>query len=277
MHRVINHLVQLQELTLIREQEAFMKGDRLGELDKAISGLRGELPPLVKTRFSNLQKKDLVAVVPASKGVCSTCGMKLPISLVQAVRAEKQIQHCPSCARILYYTDTLPRSMAKKQSRVAPRKIGMDRFSCAELMISELESTDKEGAIRELATRMEEENFVEHADKLVEAALRREAIIPTAVDQGLAFPHVRGVEGGGVTLGLGISTKGIDFALEHKGNTHIIFFVVIPTAANAFYLKLLAGLAETFMQPEAREKLCAEKDQKKLWKALKRLTKKTIV
>ena len=56
MHRDINHLVQLQELTLIREQEAFMKGDRLGELDDAIGGLREQLPPRIKTIFQKLQK-----------------------------------------------------------------------------------------------------------------------------------------------------------------------------------------------------------------------------
>ena len=45
--------------------------------------------------------------------------------------------------------------------------------------------------------------------------------------------------------------------------------IFIPTAANAFYLKLLAGLTETFMEAQAREKLLAEKEPNKLWRVLK--------
>ena len=52
--------------------------------------------------------------------------------------------------------------------------------------------------------------------------------------------------------------------------------MVIPTAVSTFYLKLLAGLTETFMAADARKKLLAEPDQTKLWKILVRLTKKTV-
>ena len=276
MQRVVNHLVQLQELVLIREQEAFMGGERLKELDESISAMTEQLPTQVRGMFTRLQKKDPVAVVPIAKGVCSTCGMKLPISLVQAVRAEKQVHHCPNCTRILYYADSPPRSVAKKQLRGEPRKTGIERFSSAELMIPRLEAKTTEDAIAELAHCMETELYVEHSDKLVEAALRREAIITTSVDHGLAFPHVRGVEGGGLSLSLGMSPKGIRFDQSARTLTRIVFFIVIPTAANAFYLRLLAGLAETFVATDARKKLMAETTPTKVWKTLKRLTRKTI-
>lgn len=277
MRRIINHLVQLQELKLAREQESFMGGDRLGQLDEAIGHLTEQLPSNVKSMFQKLQKKDTVAIVPISFGVCSTCGMKLPISLVQAVRAEQEIHPCPNCSRILYYTDAPPRSVARKQRRTEPRRVGIDRFSAAELMIPRLRASDRNSALQELADKMEKEGFVEKAEKLVEAALNREAILGTAVDHGLAFPHVRGVEGGGLTLSLGISQRGISFNHETKNLTHIIFFMIIPTAATAFYLKILAGLAETFMPNEARHALLAEEDPLKLWKLLKKLTRRTIV
>ena len=52
--------------------------------------------------------------------------------------------------------------------------------------------------------------------------------------------------------------------------------MVIPTAASAFYLKILAGLAETLMDEEAREKLLCEDTPEKLWKALVKVTRATI-
>jgi mannitol/fructose-specific phosphotransferase system IIA component (Ntr-type) len=110
----------------------------------------------------------------------------------------------------------------------------------------------------------------------VEHALQREAIVSTAVDHGLAFPHVRGVEGGGLTLACGLSRKGIPFGEEDKKPTKILFFMVIPTAASAFYLKLLAGLAESFTDAENRKAVLAAKDQDELWKALSKVTRATI-
>ena len=53
--------------------------------------------------------------------------------------------------------------------------------------------------------------------------------------------------------------------------------MVIPTAASAFYLKLLSGLTQSFSTKEARDALVAAKTQEELWKILAKATKKTIV
>ena len=52
--------------------------------------------------------------------------------------------------------------------------------------------------------------------------------------------------------------------------------MVIPTAASAFYLKLLAGLTETFMEDEARSALLATEDPTAMWKVLTKATRKAI-
>ena len=59
------------------------------------------------------------------------------------------------------------------------------------------EATTRDDAIREMALQMQKAGFIDDADKLVNAALQREAMASTALDHGLAFPHVRGVVGGG--------------------------------------------------------------------------------
>jgi mannitol/fructose-specific phosphotransferase system IIA component (Ntr-type) len=88
---------------------------------------------------------------------------------------------------------------------------------------------------------MQDEGFVEDGDQLLELAMQREAIISTAVDSGMAFPHVRGVEGGGLTMAVGIHKKGVKFGGPGRSLTRIFFFMVIPTATSAFYLKLISG------------------------------------
>ena len=278
MHPVTNHLIQLQELTLIRDEQkaAKRKGEHLEQLNSSIQAMTTELPGETRVMFEKLHKKDHIVIIPVSDGICAACGMKLPISLVQAVRMGKVIHSCPNCARMLYFPESAPKRVGSLSRRYEPTRVGISRFSSHSLMIPGLESTSKEGVIRELACKMETEDFVDKADKLVETALRREAIVSTAVDHGLAFPHVRGVEGGGLTLALGISRKGVKFGGSEKALTHIVFFMMIPIAASAFYLKLLAGLTETFMKPEARKAIMAEKDEAKLWKAMVKVTRATI-
>jgi mannitol/fructose-specific phosphotransferase system IIA component (Ntr-type) len=226
--------------------------------------------------FEKLQKRDRIAVAPVTDGGCAICGMRLPISLVQSISRGNEVLCCPNCAHILYVPVSVARRLGRAARRTEPRKVGISRFSSEALMIPQLESDNAEGVIRELATRMEKAGFVDDAEKLVEGGLSREAILSTAVDDGLAFPHVRGVEGGGLTLALGLSRQGVKFGAPDVSLTKIFFLIVIPTAASAFYLKLLAGLTETFMKTDARKALMAEKEPEKLWKALAKATRATI-
>ncbi len=277
MHPIINHLIQLQELCLIRdEQKAYKRMEQLSMLDASIESLAAQLPAEARQLYEKLHKRNPVVIVPVSNGGCAGCGMKLPISLVQTVRASQSMQHCPTCVRILYYPEAPVRRTVRAARRTEPQKIGITRFSSHTLMIPKLLATTRDEAVLELATVMQAEGFVDSPDRLVELALRREAIVSTAFEHGLAFPHVRGVEGGGLTLALGVSHKGIRFEESSKNLTRLIFFMVIPTAASAFYLKLIAGLAETFADAESRKKVMSEDDPEKMWKALVKVTRSTV-
>ena len=277
MQPIINHLVQLQELIVARaQQEAGMPGAQLDQLDASIASLTKELPADVNLQFSRLLQKSPLAIVPVVNGVCTACGMTLPVSLVYQVHAAEKIYPCPSCARLLFHREGGARSTRKSPRRSDPPKVGIERFSAETLMIPVLKGTDRDAILAEMCRKLEDEGFVDDSGKLLEAALRREAIIATAVENGLAFPHVRSVEGGALTLALGIASKGVKFDPAGKANTRIIFFMVIPTAASAFYLKLLAGLSQVFQKEENREKLLEADTPEKLWKALVKTTRQVI-
>ena len=276
MQSLINHLNQLQELVLIRDEHR-MTGDgaHLDRLNDSIDQMVSKLPPDVKSLYQRLYTKDHIVVAPMYNGCCSICGMRLPIAQVQAVRLCKQLQNCPSCARILFEETDAPRWVGEMPSRTAPRKSGISRFSAESLMIPALEAETRDGAIAELAALMEAKHFVSGADKLVHSALEREAVLSTAMEHGLALPHVRGVEGGGLTMALGISRKGIRFD-ESENLTHIIFLITIPTAVSAFYLRLLSLLTDTFLKEQNRNLLLAAETPAQLWKALTKATRYSI-
>ncbi|MDD5704428.1 MAG: PTS sugar transporter subunit IIA [Kiritimatiellae bacterium] len=275
MQSLINHLLQLQELVLIQdEHRATGDGAHLERLNGNIVEMTDKLPPQIKGFIQRLIKKDHIVMAPMHNGSCAICGMRLPISQVQAVRKLKELQTCPSCARVLYESSDAARWIGERQSRTEPRKVGIARFSAESLMIPNMKAEKRDDAIAELAECMQRERFVDNADKLVSAALERENILSTAMDNGLAFPHVRGIEGGGLTLAMGTNSKGIAFDGERLVN--IICFFTIPTAVSAFYLRLMAGLTEAFLKAQNREALLAAATPEQLWKSLVKATRYTI-
>lgn len=277
MKRTINQLIQLQELTIARQQQEASESDaHLGALRENISEMMDALPEELASQFVKLQKRDGLAIVPVNNGTCAGCGMNLPVSFIQAVRQAEKIYQCPTCARFVFLSDRAIRKKTPKTKRYDPKKTGIERFSSPALMIPNLQANNVEDAIRACAAKLKEADFIDDEEQLVEEALKREAIASTAVDQGLAFPHVRGVDGGGLSMVIAIHPDGFDMGSPKGEKTHILFFMTIPSAASAFYLKLLSGLIQTFRKKDAKEKLLACDNADQMWKTMLRLTKTSI-
>lgn len=277
MKKITNQLIQLQELIEAHTQQEAVSGrDRLEDLNRSIEAMTTALPPDVAGQFQRLRKKSHLAIVPLSNGVCTGCGMKVPVSQVHDVHAGTRLNPCPNCTRFLYQPESVPARRTLGSSPVGVSHAGISRFSHPDLMVTSLKAKDMEGVLLEMAQTMAAAGFVDNGSALAEAALRREAIMSTAVEHGIAFPHARGVEGGGLTLALGIHAKGVRFAPDSKELTRIIFFMAIPTAASAFYLRLLSGLTKTFGNAANRQALTGAKTPDALWKALKTTTRKVI-
>ena len=211
MRSTINHLIQLQELTLIRDEQRSIRGNAADthQLDESIQHLSETLEPEAKVIYDRLSKKDHIVMAPMNDGNCSVCGMKLAISQVQGVKQCKTLVACPSCARLLYDPSGAKWVGERPKRSSGERKMGIARFSAPSLMIAELQGTTPREAVEELARKLQENRFVDDAEKLVLAAMDRENTLPTSIGHGLAFPHVRGIEGGGLSLAFGISRKGI--------------------------------------------------------------------
>lgn len=276
-HKLINQLIQLQELVMANMQKrASMPQAHLEVLEKSIASLSSDLPQQVKSHFNRLLQKHPEAIVPVSTGICAGCGMALAKSLVNSVHKAEQMHRCPNCARFLYYPEQLIERERTSRVYGEARKTGIGRFTSPELMMVSLQGSTAEEVLAEMCGRMAEEGFVEDGSHLLDMALQREAIISTAVDNGIAFPHVRGVEGGGLSMLVGIHKKGVKFGGPGRTLTRIFFFMVIPTATSAFYMKLIAGLSRTFREKDASDALLAATTEDELWKALIKSTKKMI-
>ena len=277
MKSQINLLNQLQELVLTRdEHHQTGDGTYMDTLNQSIDALVDKLEPQPKAIYQRLYKKDHVVMAPMVNGCCAVCGMRLPISQVQQVRMAKTIQTCSSCGRMIYNEEEdAPRSIAEKAPRGAPRKTGISRFSAEEL-VCELKAETPADAVAELAEALAANHFVSNPAALVPVAMERESVLSTAIGDGLAFPHVRGVEGGGLTLALGVSKKGIEWNSATGEKANLVFFSVIPVAVSAFYLRLMAGLTEAFSKKENRDAVLAATTPAARWKAVMKATRYAV-
>ena len=117
-----------------------------------------------------------------------------------------------------------------------------------------LEATDRRGAIAELATVLAESTGIE-AERIVDAAWRREQALSTALGDGVAAPHAR-IEGlSNPAVALGIARAGIDFdALDGK-LVRIVILVATPVADESAQLELLADIAAKLADPATRAAL----------------------
>lgn len=277
MKNQINLLNQLQELVLTRDEHHQMgDGSHMDALSDSIDALVGKLDPQIKALYERLYKKDHVVMSPMANGCCAVCGMRLPISQVQQVRLAKTIQTCSSCGRMLFNEEEdAPKYTGGKPVRGEPRKTGISRFSAEELMLPSLKAKTPAEAIAELAIAMSEHHFVSNPESLVKSALDRESVLSTAMGEGLAFPHVRGVEGGGLTLAIGVSEDGIVWDAEGS-KVHVVVFSVIPVAVSAFYLRLVAMLCEAFKKKENLTLVRGLNSSGELWKNIVKATRYTM-
>lgn len=278
MKPVLNHLMQLQELCFaLSERQASTRSKRhLSQLESSIERMRRKLSPDVRPLFDRLRQRGPLIVVPILDGACAACRQSLPTSLGFSVRVDEELHQCPNCGRILYEPEAPVRQTGKRLGGLGRLSAGISQFSSSDLIIPQLKAKTRRQAIAELAALMVDQGFVSDKSGLTNLALAREEIESTAVERGLAFPHVRGIEGGGLTLALGMRGAGIDFKAPDKHLTRIIFFTVIPTAASAFYLRLLSGLIQIFQVTEHRRALLACKSAEEAWQALKDLTSAVI-
>lgn len=276
MQSLINQMNQLQEMILTRDEHRHAgDGTHMGRLNESIDAMIEKLPTDMRALFQRLYNKDHMVMTPMYNGNCSICGMRLPIAQVQAVRACKAIQNCPNCARILFEETDAPQWIGDSATRASTRKSGISRFSNPSLMIENLAATNREEAIAELCRLMEEKKFVSNSERLIQSALEREAVLSTAMGKGLAFPHVRGVEGGGLALALGVSKDG--FVWDDDGNkVNLVFMITIPTAVSAFYLRLMSMLTETFLKEPNRIAVLEADSAENLWKALVKATRYSV-
>jgi PTS system nitrogen regulatory IIA component len=120
-------------------------------------------------------------------------------------------------------------------------------------ILPDLKSNDREGVFTEIVEHLVSYHKGLKGDVIFQRLLEREKTSSTAIEHGVAFPHVRIPGLQEIIVAIGRSKVGIEFSSLDKKPTHIFVILLAPQGQD--YLRVLAKFAKTLQNPERRETL----------------------
>jgi len=133
----------------------------------------------------------------------------------------------------------------------------MSQLLRKELIKLEIDSQDKESAIKELVELMRNSAEVADADLFLHDVYAREQLGSTGVGEGIALPHARSQGIQKLIIAFGRSTKGLNFDALDANPVQLIFLIGTPKDDVGNYLKTLAHLSRLLKKEYFRKKLLA--------------------
>lgn len=124
-----------------------------------------------------------------------------------------------------------------------------------EVMILDLEATEKEAVIDEMIQKLAEAGVVTDADTFKAGIMAREAQTSTGLGDGIAMPHSKNEAVKEATVLFAKSNKGVDYASLDGQPTDLFFMIAAPEGANDTHLAALAQLSQYLMKDGFAAKL----------------------
>lgn len=129
-------------------------------------------------------------------------------------------------------------------------------------VILDLEAKDRDGVCAEIVGYLAKQHPTLKTDTLLQSLLEREKTSSTAVENGVAFPHVRVSGLPGLLVVVARSKAGVDFGSLDKKPTHI--FVVLLASEAPHYLRMLAKLSKALQKSHCRDCIMAAQNAREI-------------
>ncbi|MGX7148127.1 PTS fructose transporter subunit IIABC [Enterococcus ureasiticus] len=124
-----------------------------------------------------------------------------------------------------------------------------------DVMIMDLQATDKKGAIDEMVQKMYDGGRISDIETYKEGILAREAQTSTGLGDGIAMPHAKNSAVKEATVLFAKSNKGVDYEALDGQPTYLFFMIAAPEGANDTHLQALAALSRLLIDPDFVAKL----------------------
>ena len=140
--------------------------------------------------------------------------------------------------------------------------------------IMDLQSQDKEGAIKEVAQVLDGAGKVVDKEKFIADVLEREELGSTGIGNNVAIPHARTDAVKGFIMGFGRSMSGIEFNSLDGAKVNLVFLMGADPSELNLYLRILAELSKLLMDTAFRQALIAAQSPEDVIATIKKFEKR---
>ncbi|MBP2097539.1 PTS fructose transporter subunit IIABC [Enterococcus rivorum] len=119
-----------------------------------------------------------------------------------------------------------------------------------DVMIMDLQATDKKGAIDEMVEKMYAGGRITDIATYKEGILTREAQTSTGLGDGIAMPHAKNKAVKEATVLFAKSNNGVDYDSLDGQPAYLFFMIAAPEGANDTHLQALASLSKLLINPD---------------------------
>ncbi len=135
-------------------------------------------------------------------------------------------------------------------------------------IIEELNSSEKEGVLRELVSLLAKRGKIKEEARALEVLFEREKLGSTGIGEGIAIPHGKLPDLEKIVCAFGRSKKGVDFEAVDGNPVHLVFLLLAPENSTTEHLKALARLSRLLKDPLFRKKLLEAQDKNGLYQTI---------
>lgn len=137
------------------------------------------------------------------------------------------------------------------------RRKTLERILRPDMMVPELESTEKEDVIEELLETMVRHGLVKDKKMALESIFKREEAMSTGLREGIACPHARTDAVDRLVCAIGLKREGIDFDSVDESPSKIIVLTLSPASTATPYMELMSSMMSVLSDQSVMDALLA--------------------
>ena len=119
--------------------------------------------------------------------------------------------------------------------------------------------------MEELISILHEHGLAKDQKTIADAVMERETSMSTGMQHGVALPHCRTDAVEKITVAVGLSRKGVDYASLDGEPSTIFVMILSPQSSESSYIQLLANISALLNGEEQRAKLLGCKSQDEIY------------
>ncbi|MBM7599324.1 PTS system fructose-specific IIC component [Virgibacillus halotolerans] len=124
-----------------------------------------------------------------------------------------------------------------------------------DIMILDMQATEKEPAIDEMIASLNQHGVLNNAEQFKEAILNREAQSSTGLGDGIAMPHAKTGAVNQPTVLFAKSKQGVNYDSLDGQPAFYFFMIAVPEGGNDTHLQTLAALSRKLIDPDFVQQL----------------------